>query len=102
MVPIANKGENGPPDLSLQQIYNSEVNEMRSSAPQSYTSGMTSNPSSLGMDLGEFMLEGDIEFMNELAGMGQLMAMERNMGTGGNPNPQQDVQNSGVIEATGV
>ncbi len=95
MVPSVSRAQNDPLDLSIQQIYNSGVDETGSIAPQDYYNGMTSNLSPTGMHLGEFMLEGDIEFINQLAGMGQLMSMERNLGNGGNLNHQQDMQHVG-------
>jgi hypothetical protein len=98
MLPFAGR-ENDLPDLRPQQSYSSGANHTGNNIPQAYSNGLTSNMSPLGMDLGEFMLEGDIEFMDQLAGMGQLMAMRRNMSTGGNIS-SQDPQNLGVNEAT--
>lgn len=44
------------------------------------------NASPLGMDLGEFMLDGDFEFLNHLAGVGGVQGTSRlnnvNMATG--------------------
>jgi hypothetical protein len=41
-----------------------------------------SNASPLGMDLGEFMLEDDIEFLNQLASTGILTGMSKSGNAG--------------------
>ncbi len=43
----------------------------------SFSNGIISNASPLGMDLGEFMLEDDIEFLNQLASTGILTGMNK-------------------------
>jgi hypothetical protein len=43
--------------------------------PSLYAPTLISNVSPLGMDLGEFMLEDDIEFLNQLATTGVLNGM---------------------------
>ncbi|KAH7304636.1 fungal-specific transcription factor domain-containing protein [Rhexocercosporidium sp. MPI-PUGE-AT-0058] len=77
------RGENNLPELSLHQA---EGNKPHNIPSQGYSSGTASNLTPLGMDLGEFMLEGDLEFMNQLAGMGHFIPMERNMGSLGSLN----------------
>ncbi|RDL36434.1 uncharacterized protein BP5553_05786 [Venustampulla echinocandica] len=101
MPPFPSRGGDDPANQGLQQNYNLGLDRIGKNASQGYSSGMTSNMSPLGMDLGEFMLEGDIEFMNQLAGMGQPIAMGRNMSTSGNLS-SQDAQNLGIDEAAGI
>ncbi len=48
----------------------------------SFSNGIISNASPLGMDLGEFMLEDDIEFLNQLASTGILTGMNKVTDTG--------------------
>ena len=43
----------------------------------SFSNGIISNASPLGMDLGEFVLEDDIEFLNQLASTGILTGMNK-------------------------
>jgi hypothetical protein len=96
VVPFAKGGENDSPDISIQHILNSRVNETSKDATQGYSNGIASTLSPMGMDLGEFMLEGDIEFMNQLVSMGQIM------GNGSSLNRQQNMENLGASESTGV
>jgi hypothetical protein len=52
---------------------------------QNFPNTITSNPSPLGMDLGEFMLEGDIDFLDQLMNMGAAMGMNKDFEF--NPQP---------------
>jgi hypothetical protein len=43
----------------------------------SFPNGIISNASPLGMELGEFMLEADINFLNQLTSTGRLTGMNK-------------------------
>lgn len=101
MHPFASRGENDPSDLRFQERYNSGANHIGNNAPQGYSSGMTSNMSPLGMDLGEFMLEGDIEFMNEITASVYIPSHGHELAHTSQFTPQ-DAQNLGVNEVTGT
>ena len=66
-----------------------------SSTIPSSSNGVILNASPLGMDFGEFLLEGDITFLNQLAGVGMAQGMNKGVGVG-NGNMGTDSGNGGV------
>lgn len=50
-----------------QALFNSQEFQFGGDVFQNFLGGIISNSSPVGMELGEFMVEGDVDFLNQLA-----------------------------------
>ena len=73
-----------------QQRLNNEDDQFNSDIFQAFLNPNLSQASPLGMDLGEFLLEGDLEFLNQLVSMGAAIGIRPDLETSQNPTGGDD------------
>ncbi|KAH8817271.1 fungal-specific transcription factor domain-containing protein [Xylogone sp. PMI_703] len=79
---------NGINNITNPALFNNEDIPFNNDIFQSFPDNITSDTSPVGMDLGEFMVDEDIDFLNQLAGIGAAMGMNKDFDYSQQPMPE--------------